>query len=798
MARRISSLDKITVGISRDIASQYDNVKLVAENIDAILAAKDGADKLLEVPENVIIGRTSPGVGDSQYLTPAQTRTLLNIEDGATADQTGAEIVSTIDTELGGATWRVGETNLTIGATTTTTVDIDSDTGTNATIPQAVASVSAGLLNASDKAKLDGIEAGATGDQTGAEIKLVYEAEADTNAFTDAEKSKLGAIEANAKDDQVASEVPFTSTGTVAATNVQAAIAELGTEKAALTGATFTGDVTVPNLITTGTVDGRDVSTDGGKLDGIEVGATADQTGSEIKTLYEAEADTNAYTDAEKSKLAGIEVGATQDQSAAEVEYSNTTSGRTSTDVQGIADELAEEVDQIVGSITVAPAADSVPRADSSGLITPQWIDPNKYPTLVLDFATGNGRFEKPCVTRFQSYAIQDNAGFDSIVTFTRATTGTYYDANGVLQTAAIDEPRFDHDPATGEQKGLLIEEGRTNLLTHSEAFDNAVWSKDSSSITPNAAVSPTGEQLGDKIVEDAGAGTHGVGMAKTLTANTVYTMSFYVKAAERTWVTVGTRNTSNWAASVFVSFNLVALTANSSAGAIVDVGNGWRRVSVTALFGAADAAGGCSIYTNNGSSSSYTGDGTSGLYVWGAQLEVGSFPTSYIPTTSAEVTRALDDTSVAAPSPWLNRERGTFFTHCDIIGTDGQSILLALGDSGSFANNRYQLDILSSGPVARFVATSLFGVVCVFQKQIPSASGAFKIAASWDRQIGQVVLAFNGTSITGTTEILGIPNTLTVGKRVGATSSMASGWSKVPEYYPFAMTQAELEALTS
>jgi hypothetical protein len=87
---------------------------------------------------------------------------------------------------------------------------------------------------------------------------------------------------------------------------------------------------------------------------------------------------------------------------------------------------------------------------------------------------------------------------------------------------------------------------------------------------------------------------------------------------------------------------------------------------------------------------------------------------------------------------------------------------------------------------------------VCVFQKQIPSASGAFKIAASWDRQIGQVVLAFNGTSITGTTEILGIPNTLTVGKRVGATSSMASGWSKVPEYYPFAMTQAELEALTS
>jgi hypothetical protein len=85
-------------------------------------------------------------------------------------------------------------------------------------------------------------------------------------------------------------------------------------------GVNVTGTTAVTgNITVTGTVDGRDVAADGTKLDGIESGATADQTGAEIKSLYEAEADTNAYTDAEKSKLAGIEAGATADQSASEI-----------------------------------------------------------------------------------------------------------------------------------------------------------------------------------------------------------------------------------------------------------------------------------------------------------------------------------------------------------------------------------------------------------------------------------------------------------------------------------------------
>lgn len=83
-----------------------------------------------------------------------------------------------------------------------------------------------------------------------------------------------------------------------------------GTSFAALSGATFTGDVTVPNLITSGNVDGRDVSVDGTKLDGIEANATADQTAAEIRTLVESATDSNVFTDADHTKLNGIETSA--------------------------------------------------------------------------------------------------------------------------------------------------------------------------------------------------------------------------------------------------------------------------------------------------------------------------------------------------------------------------------------------------------------------------------------------------------------------------------------------------------
>jgi hypothetical protein len=150
--------------------------------------------------------------------------------------------------------------------------------------------------------------------------------------------TKLDTIEASAKDDQIASEVVSIASGNIVATDVQGALDELDLEKAALAGAAFTGAIT-----TTSTVDGRDVSVDGTKLDTIETSATADQTNTEIKTAYEANADTNEFSDAEQTKLAGIETSAKDDQSAAEVVFTPA-GGVVATDVQAAIVEVKGDI----------------------------------------------------------------------------------------------------------------------------------------------------------------------------------------------------------------------------------------------------------------------------------------------------------------------------------------------------------------------------------------------------------------------------------------------------------------------
>ena len=155
---------------------------------------------------------------------------------------------------------------------TSSTRLLESSTGTDVTLPEVVAGGDSGLMTGAQATKLDGIETGATADQTGAEIKAAYEAEADTNAFDDAAVAKLAGIETSATGDQTGAEI-----------------------KALYEGEADTNAFT---------------DTEKTKLSGIEDNATADQTGAEIKAAYEGEADTNAFTDAEKTKLAGIETGA--------------------------------------------------------------------------------------------------------------------------------------------------------------------------------------------------------------------------------------------------------------------------------------------------------------------------------------------------------------------------------------------------------------------------------------------------------------------------------------------------------
>lgn len=224
---------------------------------------------------------------------------------------------------------------------------------------------------------------------------------------------------------------------------------------------------------------------------------------------------------------------------------------------------------------------------------------------------------------------------------FTRSTTATYFDANGVMQTAPVDVPRIGYDPVTHAHTGLILEGAATNLLTYSEQFDNAAWAKARSTVTANvgSVTAPDGSNYADKLVEDTANNLHVAYQSCTVTSGQIYTFSIYLKAGERTKLFLNLSVAFPGASDV--AFDLVAGNASGITNTINPVGNGWYRCSITATANATGAAN-VNLYCYT-TAVSYTGDGTSGLYIWGAQLETGSVATSYIPTTTAQVTRAAD-----------------------------------------------------------------------------------------------------------------------------------------------------------
>jgi hypothetical protein len=301
---------------------------------------------------------------DRNAFTDAEKTKLTGIEANATTDQTAAEIEAIVSHDsLQGF---VANEHIDWTASSAGTIHASNYTDTDTTYTVGDGGLTQKNFTTALNTKLAGIEASATADQTGAEIKTAYENNSNTNAYTDAEKTKLTNIETAATADQTDAEILtavknvdgaasgldadlldgqhgsyYTTYADTAVSNLVGAapaalnsLNELATAlgddanfattvtnnlatKLPLAGGTMTGNIAMTG---TNTVDGRDLSVDGTKLDGIETGATADQTGAQIKTAYEYNSNTNAYTDAEKTKLAGVETGATADQTASEIE----------------------------------------------------------------------------------------------------------------------------------------------------------------------------------------------------------------------------------------------------------------------------------------------------------------------------------------------------------------------------------------------------------------------------------------------------------------------------------------------
>ena len=190
------------------------------------------------------------------------------------------------------------------------------------------------------------------------------------------------------------------------------------------------------------------------------------------------------------------------------------------------------------------------------------------------------------------------------------------------------------------------------NLLTYSEQINDTSWIKNNSSTTTNQITSPDGFTTAEKLIENTANAQHFVYKSRT-GSNETLTFSVFCKSAERTSVFLQLSNFST--ATAQCNFNLstgvVGIPNSSNAdytnisASIVSYPNGWYRCILTATKGNVNTTNNPTISTYT-TTPTYTGDGTSGIYIWGAQLETGSVATDYTPTTTTAKTRVLSSTT--------------------------------------------------------------------------------------------------------------------------------------------------------
>ena len=393
-----------------------------------------------------------------------------------------------------------------------------------------------------------------------------------------------------------------------------------------------------------------------------------------------------------------------------------------------------------------------------------------------------------------------------------RASIKTYFDSNGVMQTAGVGVAVIDYGYVDNRwvSKGLMLEPQATNLLTNSG--DLSTWAKTDASTAISPILAPDGISYAIRLIESANTTPHYISRTPTVAYNTQYTGSVYLKAAERSKACINMHLGSGNVSGYFDLANGTILTIRAGGTAtITSVGNGWYRCTVTATT-AATGTPNMAIFTLNAAGAqTYAGDGMSGIYVWAGQYEAGPIATSYIPTTSTQVTRAADtstsaqvtramDVASADVTTLTNRDACTAFAIADVNALGG------LLYPGIFALYRDGTPYTRMGT---WVADPTDDHICgkAVDDSMGGAAQSITIADSTDtvapntiftsairRQNNTYRLAANG----------GLHNYASVGTpfkltrlTIGNFDNPLNGHIRQFTYFPRALSDADLQALT-
>lgn len=408
----------------------------------------------------------------------------------------------------------------------------------------------------------------------------------------------------------------------------------------------------------------------------------------------------------------------------------------------------------------------------------------------------------------------------DSRVTFTRSGgTATVVNSNGYVAAAGVDVPRFDYDPVTLACKGLLIEESRTNICLSSETF-NSGWMTSNVTVGANVVNSPDGTQNADSLTDNGTSAGHGVRRVFTIAASTQYAASCYVKAGTHNYVQLLPMDggaTDRFAAAVFdvssSSTETAATETLASTGVTIQstkqeaAGNGWFRVSMVFTSGSnwatsttsnrvymAESATGNTFGTTG--ASTYAGTGTT-LYVWGAQLEAGAFPTSYIPTTTAQVTRTADVATMTGPdfSDWYNQTEGTFQTYWKLFATGTTACYAWTAYQAASSTNRHYVMAQEALPYKPYyVMRPNNSVTAALGPGTAEAESSIVAAYKTD---SFALAQLGGTPFTDTSgAVTANIDSFAIGRRQDG-SLYLNGHLKTIEYWPYRLTDSQVQAFS-
>lgn len=384
--------------------------------------------------------------------------------------------------------------------------------------------------------------------------------------------------------------------------------------------------------------------------------------------------------------------------------------------------------------------------------------------------------------------------------TFTRATTATRVNAAGLIELVDAGVARITHDPVTLECLGYLAEGSRTNPCLRSEAFDNASWNKTLFTIDADVAVAPDGATTADRVTNGTG-GTDSLNQAITTVAGSNYSFSVFLKADSGvTWIRMGGQvgGGDRWDAYFDIVNGVKGSTGSLGTGTAIastieDFGNGWYRCSVTGNHSSGTSTP-AAIYTSAGDGNTTRVAGS--FFAWGAQFELGAFPSSYIPTTTASVTRNTDVLTYPTTG-WaqLGVNSGAFLVEwqmLDVADTAKKSVAV-FSDSG---NNRLALRGDSNGTTNAIVTYGTGSGAYDLVAGAVAANTSFKMATTYGESGGAVSL--NGAAVVAnaTATDIGSPATLFVSDTNGG-APLYGPIARV-EYYAQRLTNAQLVALSN